>query len=88
MGSLQHIGPAEPESWLSFVQMSAFVRGWDQLGLNDDDLRSLERQILESPTGAPVVAGTGGLRKARFAPPSWRRVAVPTMPPSTRRWKP
>lgn len=27
--------------------------------------------ILTDPEGAPVVAGTGGLRKLRFAPASW-----------------
>ena len=56
---------------LAFIQIEEFVRSWESLGLVDDDLRALETQIMERPTGAPVVPGTGGLRKARFAPPSW-----------------
>ncbi|QEH36212.1 Toxin HigB-2 [Aquisphaera giovannonii] len=38
------------------------------LGLTDDDLRSLQLAILEGPTRYPVISGTGGLRKIRFAP--------------------
>ena len=33
----------------------------------DDDLRALEAMIAESPASSPVMAGTGGLRKIRFA---------------------
>jgi hypothetical protein len=43
------------------------------MGLGDDDLRVLEGVVLEGPCEAPVVAGTGGVRKLRFAPPSQRR---------------
>ncbi len=42
-------------------------------GVGDDDLRVLEGVVLEGPREAPVVAGTGGVRKLRFAPPSQRR---------------
>jgi hypothetical protein len=56
---------------LSFLQASTFVRDWHRLGLTDEDLRALELQILSRPTAGAVVAGTGGLRKVRFAPPSW-----------------
>jgi hypothetical protein len=43
------------------------------LKLNDDDLRALEGLLMENPMRGAVVAGTGGLRKLRFAPPSQRR---------------
>jgi hypothetical protein len=33
-------------------------------------LQALELAIMREPTAAAVVAGTGGLRKIRFAPPS------------------
>ena len=36
--------------------------------LTDDDLRELEVAIAEDPTGPPLMRGTGGLRKIRFAP--------------------
>ncbi len=39
--------------------------------LTDGDLSALEAAAMVSPTTIPVVAGTGGLRKLRFAPPSW-----------------
>lgn len=60
-----------PEDWLRFVQMGPFTRKWARLDLTDDDLIHLEMSIMVSPTTPPVVSGTGGLRKMRFAPPSW-----------------
>ena len=36
--------------------------------LNDDDLRALESAIAQAPASAPVMRGTGGLRKIRLAP--------------------
>jgi hypothetical protein len=35
--------------------------------MSDVDLRSLEAAILADPLNAPVMPGTGGLRKMRFA---------------------
>jgi len=55
---------------LTFVQLSRFAARWSQLRLNDDDLRALEQMLLRNPSAGAVVAGTGGLRKVRFAPPS------------------
>ena len=34
----------------------------------DDDLHVLQLAIMEKPKGAPVLPGTGGLRKIRYAP--------------------
>lgn len=55
---------------LTFVQTTAFVADWHALRLNDEDLRSLENQLMASPQVGAVMSGTGGLRKVRFAPPS------------------
>lgn len=41
------------------------------MGLDDDDLRTLQVMIMVDPIGSPVVQGTGGLRKLRFAPKRW-----------------
>jgi len=60
-----------PEDWLRFVQFHAFLTGWQELRLGDDDLRALEMLIMLAPKRAPVVKGTGGLRKIRFAPKAW-----------------
>jgi hypothetical protein len=54
---------------LRFVQFPAFVRDWQRLRLGDEALRALERNLIDSPDKAPVIARTGGLRKLRFAPP-------------------
>jgi hypothetical protein len=61
-----------PEDLLDFIQSSAFERQWARLGLNDEeDLFALEMFIMTDPKRAPVVEGTGGLRKVRFAPDRW-----------------
>jgi hypothetical protein len=58
---------------VSFVQLEPFIVAWEELGLSDTDLIALEGQVLRAPLAAPVVQGTGGARKLRFAPPSWKR---------------
>ena len=57
----------DPEKWPSLVWFPSFLRDWERLGLDDEDLRALEQEILEEPTRAPVIKGTGGLRKLRFS---------------------
>src|SRR5256885_560576 len=54
------------------VQTPTFASQWARLGLGDDDARELESLVMERPSGAPVMRGTGGLRKIRFAPSRWR----------------
>ncbi|MDE6517164.1 MAG: type II toxin-antitoxin system RelE/ParE family toxin [Acetatifactor sp.] len=51
----------------TFIQTREFARNWDDLGLNDDDLRRLELQIMSDPQIGAVMRGTGKLRKMRFA---------------------
>ena len=58
---------------IDFVQTKVFSNEWDRLGLKDEDLRLLEMAIMTNPQGCPVISGTGGLRKIRFAPRSWRK---------------
>jgi hypothetical protein len=62
----------EPEDLLRFVHLKPFERGWKKLGLDDDDLFALQLMIMLNPKGHPVVEGTGGLRKMRFAPSRWK----------------
>jgi hypothetical protein len=52
---------------LSFIQLSGFSANWKRLKLTDEDLRNLERAIMDAPDHPPVMSGTGGLRKIRFA---------------------
>lgn len=51
----------------TFIELPEFSKNWKSLGLNDEDLRRLQRMLMESPEAFPIVEGTGGLRKARFA---------------------
>ena len=55
---------------LSFIQLSGFRTNWARMKLTDEDLRRLESLILAAPDAAPVMRGTGGLRKVRLAPAS------------------
>lgn len=59
----------EPDHFLNFVLLDPFVKAWKSMGLNDEDQRALEVAIMAHPQGPPVVPGTGGLRKLRFASP-------------------
>ena len=56
---------------LTFGQVASFIAGWKRLRLTDEDLQALEQLIMERPEAGVVMQGTGGLRKIRFAPPSW-----------------
>jgi hypothetical protein len=58
---------------LSFIEWPSFHREWRQLGLTDEDLWELQDSILEIPLAGKLVAGTGGLRKLRFAPARAKR---------------
>jgi hypothetical protein len=62
-----------PSKLLRFVQFPSFLRDWRRLGLDDDLLRELERELIDSPGMAPVIRHNGGLRKLRFAPPDSHR---------------
>jgi hypothetical protein len=59
--------PFEQSRWLRIVQTGPFLRKWFSLGLDEDDLLTLELEILKGPELYPIVKGTGGVRKVRFA---------------------
>lgn len=48
-----------------FIMMPEFDRQWKAMGLTDEDLKELQLELLNEPTKAPVIQGTGGLRKIR-----------------------
>ncbi len=50
-----------------FVELPIFQKRWKEMGLTDDDLRRLQRQLLDDPKVGAVIKGTGGIRKMRFA---------------------
>lgn len=53
----------------TFVYSSVFARQWERAGFSDEDLTELERAIMTDPTGSPIIEGTGGVRKLRWARP-------------------
>jgi hypothetical protein len=57
---------------LTLVQTATFAALWRHWRLDDDDLRSLEHQVMENPLAGKVIPNTGGVRKTRFAPSSRR----------------
>ena len=50
----------------TFIEVPLFTKRWKEIGLNDDDLRSLQIMLLKDPTSGPIIEGTGGIRKVRF----------------------
>ena len=50
-----------------FVELPIFRSRWKDLGLNDDDLKRLQEELLADPKIGAVMRGTGGVRKMRFA---------------------
>lgn len=50
-----------------FIELPYFTSRWKALGLTDNDLRRLEEELLYDPEAGPVIVGTGGVRKMRFA---------------------
>ena len=68
---LQHPPSMHPEDLLYFVHLDEFRDDWNSTCSDDVDelsLWALEILIMSDPEGPPVVSGTGGLRKIRFAP--------------------
>jgi hypothetical protein len=61
------------EELLYFIETTEFTKSWEKLGLDDeDDLLALQLSIMAAPRRSPIIKGTGGLRKLRFAPAAWK----------------
>lgn len=50
----------------SFIEVPTFTAKWRELGLTDEDLRELQKVLLQNPKKGNSIAGTGGLRKIRI----------------------
>lgn len=51
----------------TFIEVPLFSKRWKEIGLGDAELRSLQIMLLKDPESGPVMEGTGGIRKVRFA---------------------
>jgi hypothetical protein len=58
----------EASEWPTFLHLDIFDAEWADLSLEDNDLQELQSAILASPERHPIIPGTEGLRKIRFAP--------------------
>jgi len=47
--------------------MPEFDRQWQNMGLDDNELRQLQEILIENPKAGKVIRGTKGLRKIRIA---------------------
>jgi hypothetical protein len=52
---------------LNFVCIEPFHRLWVKYGLTEDDMISLENEILSAPRKGDEITGSGGFRKIRFS---------------------
>ena len=50
-----------------FIHGKKFDEQWQALGLDDDDLKDLQKILLRNPKIGAVIQGTGRLRKMRYA---------------------
>ena len=51
----------------SFIEVPLFSRRWKEIGLGDAELLALQVLLLKDPAAGPVIEGSGGIRKVRFA---------------------
>ncbi len=51
----------------TFIEVPVFTKKWKELGLSDEDLRSLQKILLDDPKAGEVIQGTGGIRKIRIS---------------------
>ena len=51
----------------TFIEVPLFTKRWKEIGLSDEDLSALQIMLLKNPESGPVMEGTGGIRKVRFA---------------------
>jgi mRNA-degrading endonuclease RelE of RelBE toxin-antitoxin system len=63
----------DPIEIADFIRMPSFNTAWNRLKLTALDMRVLQTMIAMAPVGPPVIKGTGGVRKIRFADPKSNR---------------
>lgn len=50
----------------TFKEMEAFTKKWIELGLDDNDLSTLQELLLKNPKIGDVIPGASGIRKVRI----------------------
>lgn len=57
----------EATDFLRSVPLPGFEKQWSNVGMDEKDMRALEVLLMLNPEGHPIVKGSGGVRKLRFA---------------------
>nr|WP_267483564.1 type II toxin-antitoxin system RelE/ParE family toxin [Photorhabdus aegyptia] len=63
---LQYKGGFPVSHAIEFIETSMFTRQIKEIA-TDDELKELQRELIESPDKGDLIRGTGGLRKIRMA---------------------
>lgn len=50
----------------TFKEMESFTKKWLELGLDDNDLSTLQELLLKNPKIGDVIPGASGIRKVRI----------------------
>ena len=50
----------------TFIEMESFTKKWRSLGLNDEDLQTLQNILLKDPKLGDAIPGASGIRKIRI----------------------
>ena len=50
----------------TFIEVPLFTKRWKEIGLGDNELKTLQIMLLKDPEVGAVMEGTGGIRKLRF----------------------
>jgi len=53
----------------TFIRLRSFIRAWEAIGLTEEDYQQLESMLLRNTQLGPVIEGSGGIRKLRYAIP-------------------
>ncbi len=53
----------------TFIRLQSFIKAWEAIGLTEEDYQQLESMLLQNPQLGPVIEGSGGVRKLRYAIP-------------------
>jgi len=53
-----------------FVRLPEFERKCKHIGLDEDDIRDIELNLLNNPIAGDMIMGTGGIRKLRITLPN------------------
>lgn len=69
---VKHDPEIRPEEWARFIVLRPFAKAWKKLRLTEEDRNALDVLIM-ARADAPIIPGTGGLRKLRFVGRHWDR---------------